>query len=72
MVFKIEGNMPEIWTEQNRIASWSDIPLFNNLILVAILFGLSLLSRLKEQIILETSVLSVGLVKNDSMCKGGR
>ena len=55
----------------NRNASWSDMYLFNNFkILVGILFGPSLLSWFKEEIKLETPELSVGVIKNDSICKG--
>ena len=73
LVFKIEGSNPEEkdWLKSN--ASWSDMSLFNNFrILVWILFGSSLLSRFKEEIILETSVLSVGVVKSDSVFKSGK
>ena len=40
--------------------------------MVGILFGLSLLSRFKEEIVLQTSLLSVGIIKNNSVFKSGR
>ena len=56
MFFKIEGNIPE--------------PFFNNFrILVGMLLGPSLLSRFKEEIMLQKSVLLVGVLKNDSIFK---
>lgn len=46
--------------------------LFNNCrIYVTILFGPSLLSRFKDKITLKTSVLPVGVIKDDSIFKGG-
>lgn len=56
MFFKIEGNIPE--------------PFFNNFrILVGMLLGPSLSSRFKEEIMLQKSVLLVGVLKNDSIFK---
>ena len=61
--FKIEGNIPEAKDWFNKNASWSDTFLFNNFkILVGILFGPLLFSRFKEEIILGTLILSVGVI----------
>ena len=69
LVSKVEGNNPEEKDWLNRNISWSDISLFNNFkILVGILFCPSHLSWFKEEIILETSVLS-RVIKNDSIFK---
>ena len=40
--------------------------------LIEILFGQSFLSWFKEEIILETSIISVGTIKKYSIFKGGR
>ena len=40
--------------------------------LIGILFGQSFLSWFKEEIILETSIISVGVIKKYSIFKGGR
>lgn len=42
------------------------------MILVDILFGPSLLSSFKEKMILNTTVLSAGVIKNDSILIGER
>ena len=73
LFFKIEGNKTEEKDWLNRNAIWSDVSLCHNFkIIVGILFSPSLLSRFKEEIILATSVLSVRVIKNDSVFKGGR
>ena len=49
-----------------KVAIWSDMPLFNSFrILLGILFGPSLLTRFKEEIVLE-------IEKNYPVFKGGR
>ena len=64
LIFKIEGNIPEAKGWLNKNASWSDMPLYNNLkILVGKLFFPSLLPSFKEGIMLETSLLSVEVIK---------
>ena len=45
---------------------------FNFKIIVGIMFSPSLVSRFKEKIILETSVLSVEIIKNGPVLKGVR
>ena len=46
---------------------------FNGIrILVGIMFAQSLLSGFKEEMILKISSISVGIIKNDSIYKGGR
>ena len=73
LVFKIEGNIPEEKDWLKRTASWSDMSLFNSFrILIGILLGPWLLSWFKEEIMLETSVLSVRVIKNDSIFGGGK
>ena len=73
LVFKIEGNIPEEKDWLKRIASWSDMSLFNSFrILIRILLGPSLFFLFKEEIMLEISVLSVGVIKNESIFRGGR
>ena len=58
------------WLNSN--ASWPDMSVFNSFkILVGILLGPSILSRFKEEI-LETSVLSVGIMESDSIFSSGR
>lgn len=72
LVFKIERHKPVEKDWLNRNARWSDMFLFINFkILVGTLFGPLLLSRFKKEIILETSVLSAGVIKNDLIFKGG-
>ena len=64
MVFKIEGNTKEEKDWLKRIASWPDMSLFNSFrILIGILLSPSLLPWFKNDIMLETSVLSVGAIK---------
>ena len=62
LVFETDGNIPEEKDCLKRIVSWSDMSLLNSFrILTEILLGPSLLSYFKEEIILETSELSVFL-----------
>ena len=66
LVLKREGKILEEKDGFKGISSWSDMSLFSSLrILVKILYGPSLLSSSKEQIILNTSELSIGVIKND-------
>lgn len=59
LFFKIEGNNKEEKDWLNRNAIWCHIFLFDNFkIIVVILFS--------------PSLLSVGVIKNDSIFKGGR
>ena len=58
-LFRIEGNDTKEKDRLNRNAIWCDMFLFNNFkIIVVILFS--------------PSVLPVGVIKNDSIFKGGR
>ena len=68
MVFEIEGNIPEEKDWLKRIASWSNMSLLNHFrILIGILLVPSLLSWFKEEVMLETSLLPFGVIKNDSI-----
>ena len=71
LVLKIEGDIPEEKDWLERIANWSNMSLFNRFrILIGILLGPPLLSSFKGEM-LETSVLSVGVIKNDSIFRVG-
>ena len=55
-----------------RIASWSDISLFESFrVVVGILLGPSLLPLFKEEIMMETLVPSVTVRNNDSIFTAG-
>lgn len=72
LIFKSEGNILGGKDWLNRIASCSNMSLFISFrILIGILFGLSLLSRFKEKMVLKTSQLSFEVIKNDSLLSGG-
>ena len=61
-------NIPEEKDWLKRIAKSSDMSLFSSFrILTGTLLGPSTLSFFKEEIMFETSVLSVGVIKNDSI-----
>ena len=65
--FSSEG---EDWL--NRNTNWSDMSLFDNFrILLGILLGPSHLSRFKKEMILEASVLSIGVIKMIQYSKAG-
>ena len=65
--------MKEIFQMKNKNASWLNMSSFNNFrTLVGILFVPTFLFRFKEEIILETPVLSVGVSKNDLIFNGGK
>ena len=66
MVLQIERNISEERDRLDRIASWSDMSLFNSFRnLAGILCGPSIEPGFKEEIILKTSILSFGFIKND-------
>ena len=59
LAIKVERYIPEAKDWLNKNFSWSDTTLFNNFkILVGILFGPSLFSRFKEEIIFNTISIS--------------
>ena len=73
MIFKIVGNIPFDNERLNRSASWYDISLFKSFrILFGMLFGPTALLSFRDNIISDTSVLSVGVIKNEFMLIWGR
>ena len=65
LVFKIKGNTSEEKDWLKRVASWSLFDTFR--IMFGTLLLASLLPRVKEEKMLEGSVLSVGFIKNHSI-----
>ena len=66
------STVKEIFLRKNRIAYRSMFLFSNFRIVVGILFGSRILSRFKEEKILETSVLSVGLIRDNSIFRAGK
>ena len=73
LLFRIEGNIPEAKKIGGARMSFGQMSLFHTFkFLIGILFGQSFLSCFKKEIISETSILSVGAIKKDSVFTGGR
>ena len=67
------GNIRDESDKLKREGIWLDMSLFKSLrILLGILFGPTVLWLFKEVMMLDTSLQSVGEIKNESLSAGGR
>ena len=66
LIFKIDGKTPDENERLNNSVNWNEISLLSNLrTLVGMLFGPFAFSGLRDEIISDTSVLSVGDTKKE-------